>query len=366
MKDFEYDGEEFKKGYLQWIKVEDVLWFISQGLVENVKKQNTAGFHISALYAGLGWYSWNEAVVEYLEAEGEPALMQVFVNTVLGLTFSEYQRVIKAEELLKRREIYSDNDQDDAPENVVLLTCAVDTQDDRLEALVTGWGINDKGGMSWHVIDFQIFYGDPAEKQVWDDLDLFREKTYKTEDGRVLGIRRTAVDAGGHKTQQVYDYCRHRSQDVYAIMGARNDEAPNVSNPSKKKTKNNHPVYLHFIGTHACKSRIYSLLDDEYQGAGSLHFPEIEWCNLNFFKQLTSERLITVYKKGKIPTKKYIQIRARNEVLDLMVYNMGMLYYVSNNPLRYLLKATENKGRDRSVSKQVKKSVKRVKRSSLL
>lgn len=58
-----------------------------------------AGFHLSSLYSPVGWFSWADAAETFVEAEKNPALLQVLINTVLGETWAlqgdapEWQRL---------------------------------------------------------------------------------------------------------------------------------------------------------------------------------------------------------------------------------------------------------------------------------
>jgi Phage terminase large subunit (GpA) len=47
-----------------------------------------AGFHLSSLYSPVGWFSWANAAKMFTDAQKNPALLQVFVNTVLGETWA--------------------------------------------------------------------------------------------------------------------------------------------------------------------------------------------------------------------------------------------------------------------------------------
>ena len=42
------------------------------------------GFHISALYSPVGWFSWSQAVRDWEAAQGKPEDLKTFRNTVLG------------------------------------------------------------------------------------------------------------------------------------------------------------------------------------------------------------------------------------------------------------------------------------------
>src|ERR1039458_3916439 len=78
-----------------------VLWMLSWGewRREGVGDGRTAGFHLSSLYSPVGWFSWADAAKQFVQAQKNPALLQVFVNTVLGQTWAlqgeapEWQRL---------------------------------------------------------------------------------------------------------------------------------------------------------------------------------------------------------------------------------------------------------------------------------
>jgi phage terminase large subunit GpA-like protein len=53
------------------------------------------------------------------------------------------------------------------PDGVVLLTCGVDVQDNRLAVSVWGWGEGETGWLVWH----QELMGDPTQTEVWGQLD---------------------------------------------------------------------------------------------------------------------------------------------------------------------------------------------------
>jgi phage terminase large subunit GpA-like protein len=132
-----------------------------------------AGFFINELYSP--WSTWRLMVEEFLEAKKRPEALKVWVNTSLGETWKEEESYsIDNEKLATRIEHY-----EDLPDGVILLTASVDVQDDRLECLVKGWGLEDE---SWF-IDLKVFYGSPAQGEVWNMLDIFLKGKWKHELG---------------------------------------------------------------------------------------------------------------------------------------------------------------------------------------
>jgi phage terminase large subunit GpA-like protein len=79
-----------------------------------------------------------------LASEGDPSQLKVFVNTRLAEPYVEAEARTSEEELLVRREQY----QAEIPDGFLILLGALDTQDDRLQFLVTGIG---KGREMWLV-----------------------------------------------------------------------------------------------------------------------------------------------------------------------------------------------------------------------
>ena len=84
------------------------------------------------------------------------------VNTYLAESWEEESERINTNDLIERREQYSDA----CPDGVLVVTAGVDVQADRLEALVCGHGKADE---LWF-LDHRIFYGSPASDDLWQEL----------------------------------------------------------------------------------------------------------------------------------------------------------------------------------------------------
>ncbi|MGH8437356.1 MAG: terminase gpA endonuclease subunit [Pseudomonas sp.] len=84
-----------------------------------------AGFHLDALYPP--WSRWEELVREWLEAQGIPEKLRVFVNTVLGEIWEDEGERITPGGLRAHCPKYAA----EVPAGAGLLTCAVDVQGDR-------------------------------------------------------------------------------------------------------------------------------------------------------------------------------------------------------------------------------------------
>ncbi|MBQ7561131.1 MAG: phage terminase large subunit family protein [Synergistaceae bacterium] len=182
-------------------------------IASNPDEKKIRGFHMNAFASP--WATWSGLIKDYHEAlhKGEEGI-KGWWNTALGLPYEATEGTIEVEALESHREEYNA----ELPDGVLVLTCGVDTQDDRLECEVVGWGV---GHESWG-IEYRVFYGDPGQKDVWQALDDFLLKTWSYSDGERLGIACVCIDSAGHFTDEVYKFCKPRARrNIFAIRGMR-------------------------------------------------------------------------------------------------------------------------------------------------
>lgn len=290
----------------------------------------TVSFTLSALYMPPGWLAWVDLAKQYVKAllaaaRGDLEPMQVFYNTRLAEVWDSAQEMTKASELKARAEEYRLGS---VPSGALILTAAVDTQGDRLELLVVGWG----EGLERWIVDHQVIQGNPADERTWAALDERLKTRYRHSSGVELAICAAAVDSGGHHTDEVYQFCRlRRWRNVFAVKGASKPGRPVIAQrPSKvdvtwKGTTEKQGAELWMIGTDTAKDWIYNRypLND---GPGALHF-SIDLAD-DFYEQCVAERKITRYVKGHKRIE-WVKGKAdRNEGLDLLVYNLAMAHYL--------------------------------------
>ena len=165
------------------------------------------------------WQAWSKVVYAFLIARKDPQRLKVVYNTMLGELWEDRGDLEDEDTMLARREDYGareDGTPVELPKGVLVLTCGVDTQNDRLEYEVVGHG---HYGETWG-IKKGIIMGDPGYDEPWQRLDEVVSHVYKFKDGTGLTISMTFVDSGGHKTQHVYNQCLARLQRrVFAIKG---------------------------------------------------------------------------------------------------------------------------------------------------
>jgi phage terminase large subunit GpA-like protein len=287
------------------------------------------GFALNALYSP--WRDiWADLADEWVKAQRDPEKLKAFINLRLGETWEEQGFSLEPHDLRRRCEKYSGTDeaQVEVPRGVGLLTAAVDVQDDRLVAVVKGWGAEEE---SW-LIAYEEFFGDPGQQQVWNEADEFLRTAWKHASGRMMTIASVFVDSGGHHTDEVYKFVKGRQgRRIFTCKGS----SESGKEILQKFTQNNsYRVRLYMIGTDTAKDRIFSRLQIPAPGAGYIHLPS--WAEDEYLEQLTSEKRVTRYRRGRGMVREYIKTRARNEALDCEVYALAALYSLGNMTVRRL------------------------------
>jgi phage terminase large subunit GpA-like protein len=284
----------------------------------------TAGFHLSSLYSPLGWKSWTECVAEFLEVKEDPFRLKTWVNTVLGETWEERGDSVEPDAVLARIERYPA----EVPRGVGILVASVDVQGDRLECKVKGYGAGEE---SWLIAVTQ-FHGDPGTTPVWFELDRFLQQTFTHESGQKLKIECATIDSGGHHTEQVYRFCKARlARRIFAVRGGNERGKEIVGKPTMH---NRYRTKLFTLCVDSAKDMIYSRLRIGTPGPGYMHLPE--WTDAEYVAQLTAEKAIRKYVKGRGSVRQWIKTRERNEALDLEVYCLAALYILGPVVIRTL------------------------------
>lgn len=264
------------------------------------------GFHINELYSPH--VTWTEMATAWLNAKRLPETLKKFMNESLGRTWEEESEKHDPEGIKRRAEPYTK-----APREVLLVTAAADIQDDRIEVEAVGWSTLFE---SWS-LDVKVFLGDPAFPDVWNELDEWHKSALERADGRSLPIACMTVDSG-HHTDMVYRFCKKRfRRRVYAIkgVGGLGSGVPIVGRLSRNN-KWRCPVIP--VNVDQCKDQIFGWLSIDEPGPGYMHFPASR--DDEYFYQLTAEERIERTVRGQ-KVRAYVQRRARNEALDLRVYN---------------------------------------------
>jgi phage terminase large subunit GpA-like protein len=343
-------------GELQWLKFERLRWEKGQpesahyecvacdGRIEEHHKTamleagqwrptaeahdpGTIGFHISALYSPVGWFSW-ENIARLWESATTDEAKRSFKNSVLGETWIETGEAPDWQRLYERRESWQIGT---VPGGGLFLTAGADVQKDRIEVDVWAWG---RGLESW-LVDHIVVEGGPEQTGTWEELAGLLNRTWLHAHGTRIGIAKFAIDTG-YEAPAVYAWARRVGHaQVAPIKGVEgfNRAAPvigpthvDVTEGGKKLRRG---ARLWTIAVATFKSETYRYLrlstptDEEITAgakfpAGYVHLPrgtEAEW-----IKQLVAEQLVTVKTKRGFTRLEWQKLRERNEALDCRVY----------------------------------------------
>lgn len=309
------------------------------------------------------WMTWTRIMREWLEAKGDPEREKVIMNTVFGESYTQKGAFEDEQIFLRRRESYGA----ELPNGVLLLTAAIDTQDNRLEYEVVGWGKEEE---CWGIRK-GIVLGAPNQARTWKEIDSILDKTYHFADGKGLKVVRTFIDSGGHYTSDVYNYCQknfHKQR--FAIKGRGGPGIPLIYKIAKA---NNAKAPLILLGVDDGKQQIMDRLSIDSPGPLYFHFPQDEG-----IKELSNRGYDDLYFKGIISEHKKVYKRngvlrevwettknVRNEPLDLRNYNLACMKSLKPDwvKLEMLVNGMSETEVKRAVAKpQKKKAVYRAKR----
>lgn len=282
------------------------------------------------------WISWTDVMQEWVDAKGDPEREKVVVNTRFGEPYERARSYDNVDKLLARREPYNA----ELPDGVLILTAAVDVQDNRLEYEIVGWGEDEE---CWG-IKKGIILGAPDTAAVWRQLDEQLDREYHFADGTGLLIARTFIDSGGHYTSEVYNYSlMHLARQRFAVRGSSTMGVPIIHKYSKAQAYHGRTIPLVLIGTDSGKQYIMDRLAIDVPGPRYFHFPldkpeqdavnEVLWnrgYDEIYFQGLTAEEKQPQKKNGRI-VYRWVNIAKdhRNEPLDLRVYNLACLASIS-------------------------------------
>lgn len=291
------------------------------------RKQHTTrrGFHINQLSSP--WSDWREISKAFLVAKREGVdKFKVFVNTVLGEPWETKVKGVDEKTLAARRERY----EYEVPEGVKIITAAIDTQDDRFEIEVTGWGA---GKESWR-IEYHRIYGDLDRPEVWARLDEYLCRSWVGPNGREFRIVGAFMDSGGHYTTEVYTFTKARNyRNIYAIKGVGKTAktAHDISFIAGHSKTQIEKAILIKLGVDDGKVKVHDSLKVDKPGPLYCHFPgEDKGYTEEYFLGLTSERQQIVKQEG-VKYKAWVKIRDRNEPFDLAVYNRAVIELLRPN-----------------------------------
>lgn len=281
------------------------------------------GYHLSALYAPVGWMSWGEIARQFVDAHKDPEKHRVFINTVLGEVWTSKGEAPEWEGLWRRRETYPVGQ---VPAGGLFLTAGVDVQKDRIVYEVVAWG---RGKRSWSV-DYAELPGDTADLDYgpWGQLDELLNRSYPHVSGVPMPVRMLAIDSG-YNTQTVYAWARKYPMNRVVAVKGQDHGGVLIGSPSPvevtvrgRKLKRGGRVWP--VCVSLAKSELYGWLslepatENREEPPGFCHFPQ--WGE-EYFKQLTAEQLVPhKTRKGYVRLEWELIPGRQNHVEDCRIY----------------------------------------------
>ena len=271
------------------------------------------------------WASWEGIIQEFLTAGNDSKKLQTVFNTSFGELWEDRGDLEDEDAMLARREEYPA----ELPDGVLVLTCGIDTQDDRLEFEVVGHG---HFGETWGIRK-GVIMGRPDADETWAQLDDVLRHRYCYADGLGARISLSFIDEGGHFTQEVRQRAQQRAWlNLFCIKGLAGSDRPYTAPPKKMSIVVNKKIvgycWQYQLGVDAGKQLIMDNLHVQQPGPKYCHFPKRDDYGHAYFKGLLSEHL--VYKtdsKGQPRRSPWqwekLPGHERNEALDCRNYALA-------------------------------------------
>jgi len=268
--------------------------------------------------------SWDEIWGKYLDSRDDPLKEKGFANLWLGESYEDVGSDIDPARIAIRIEDYARNV---VPPWVGRLVLAVDTQDDRFEWALWGFGPASGGAaVEQTLIAAGEIAGDLHEDGPWDELDALAKRLWPHAGGKGFAADVALIDTGGHFTQRAYAFV-HKKARWRGIKGSSDRSAMPLSTPRRFEVKNRFNrllfrVPIYFVGTFDLKiwlSHALKCIETDKPLIGGLRLTK-DIADEVYLEQMTAEVLVPREKRDGMVVKEWKKIRPRNEALDLAVY----------------------------------------------
>lgn len=283
---------------------------------EEALKNGVRSFKINAFMSP--WSDWGDICLSFLKAGNDPELLKTFHNTMLGESWEWRDKNGVPDSLYNRREDYLS----EVPDEVLVLTMGIDTQDNRLEYEVVGW---DRNEQSWG-IEYGIIPGRADSEETWAEVDSLLERGFKKRNGTQLRVLATFIDSGGHFTTEVYRECAKRhARHIWPIKGMGGEGRTYVRQMKDTNVKN---LVGFIIGVDNGKEAVMYCSGIDKPGPRYMHFPKApeKGYDREYFKGLISETQV-FHRRGGRTQIVWEKTHERNEPLDIRNYARAAYKY---------------------------------------
>ena len=168
-------------------------------------------YHLPEFYSYLT--KWGDLAVKFTRANRESKIgnfgdLHNYVNSSLAEPWNPTEDSRRGRETLEK--LCDKRPEGVVPDEAKGLTIGIDTQDELFWFSVRAWGYTAME--SWQVMSGQLVS--------FQDIERVLYHTFQTVSGRPMRIYRGLMDSGGHRTAEVYEFCRKHRGILYASKGA--------------------------------------------------------------------------------------------------------------------------------------------------
>lgn len=286
---------------------------------------NPGAFDISFTYwaAYAPVESWERIARGWLAAQGDPAAEQVWWNDTGGRAYELPGEAPSWEDLKKRAEA-AGRLLGQVPKGGLLLTLALDCQDDYVDGVVTAWGRN----LTRLIVARVRVEGHIATPECRRELNRLVEFEWPTWCGTTRKVDLTGIDANAW-TDDVFDWAvGYPKSRVIMLRGVRGDAAPTLSLVRRERRADGRLVKYQGrffnVGVNSLKGGLYKFLRTEQPDQrGYCDFPA--GLDDDFYEQLTAEKRTPIIDRSGFTVYAWLKPRGqRNEQLDVAVYSQAL------------------------------------------
>jgi phage terminase large subunit GpA-like protein len=278
-------------------------------------------FTVWAAYAPLE--SWERIARSYLAAVGDPATEQTWWNDTGGRA---YELPGEAPEWtdLKERGDASPRPLGLVPYGALLTTLSLDCQDDFVDGIVVGWGIN----LTRWVIQRVRVEGHISTPECRAELNRLVDFEWPTTSGTRRKVDLAGID-GGAWTDEVLDWAKTFPKSrLIMLRGVGGDAAPTLAIVRRERRRDGRLVKYQGrffnCGVNGLKGGLYKFLRITEPGTrGYVDFPA--GLDDDYYEQLTAEKRTPKVDRNGFTGYAWVKSRGtRNEQLDVMVYGEAL------------------------------------------
>lgn len=279
-------------------------------------KRHHRSFHLWSVISAL--QSWERIAREWLNARGDPASEQTFLNDTVGKAYVAAGEAPPWESL-RDRAVNSDYPRGRIPAGGIVLTMGIDCQDDRVECQIVAFGRN----FQRFVVEYLVIPGHISDLTCRERLDALVGQTWANSYGRRIGIDKVAIDGNAY-TEDVWDWAkRHPAGKVVMVRGGNSDNAPLTQRVKKERNVKTGKLLryskrFYTFNASVLKMALYrNVAKLDPLERGYVAFPT--GFEDEYFRQLTAERRVPKKRKDGFTEFKWEKdANQANEALDTM------------------------------------------------